>query len=227
MTKKNENISGNQREKPLTNNGEEKCRDYIGILRDITERKRVESELKEAKEAAEAANRAKSRFLANMTHEIRTPMNAIIGVADLLGETRLTPLQQEYVRVFRSTGETLLSLIDNILDISKVEADRLELEMIDFDLRELIENACEIMALRAHEKGLELACRILPGVPRHVKGDPVRLRQILSNLIGNAVKFTTEGEVIVSVRSCQTERNLLLQAKKTCRDTETVKWHGS
>lgn len=170
-----------------------------GILRDITDRKRIELELIEAREGALNAARTKSAFLANMSHEIRTPLNAVIGTADLLWETDLDQRQRNYLRICRNAGENLLSLINDILDISKVEAGRVELESIAFDLYENTEKTCEILALKAHEKGLELNSRILPGTPGWVKGDPGRLRQILTNLIGNAIKFTEAGEVTVTV----------------------------
>ncbi len=169
-----------------------------GSLVDITEHKEMEKRERE-REMAETANRSKSEFLASMSHEIRTPMNAILGMADLLWESPLNQEQKEYVRISRDAGKGLLDLINDILDLSKVEAGQLELEETELDLLDVVERACEIMALRAHEKKLELVSHLAPGTPRCLIGDPSRLHQILVNLIGNAVKFTHEGEIIVRV----------------------------
>jgi PAS domain S-box-containing protein len=172
---------------------------YLGIGSDITHRKLVEESMAKAKEAAESANRAKSDFLATMSHEIRTPMNAIVGMADLLSETALSAEQKKYVSIFKSAGETLLNLINDILDLSKIESGSITLEKIGFDLYEVVEKAAEVMAVRAHQKRIELVYDIQPDVPRYLSGDPVRLRQVILNLIGNAVKFTEKGEVFLVV----------------------------
>jgi PAS domain S-box-containing protein len=167
--------------------------------RDVTERKREEVELKQARAVAESASRTKSDFLASMSHEIRTPMNAIMGIADLLAKTALSDEQDKYVQIFRRAGDNLLNLINDILDLSKVEAAQLELEQTGFSLNDLVEKVMEMVALRAHEKGLDLVCEIAPGVPTNLVGDPTRLRQVLLNLVGNAIKFTECGRVSLRV----------------------------
>jgi PAS domain S-box-containing protein len=169
--------------------------------RDVTERKRVEGELQRAKAMAESASQTKSDFLASMSHEIRTPMNAIIGIAYLLAKTPLTALQDKYVKIFSRAGENLLHLINDILDLSRVEALQLDLERTGFALDELLGKVREIIAVRAQEKGLALECVVAPGVPGNLLGDPTRLQQVLLNLLGNAVKFTEAGKVSLKVGS--------------------------
>jgi len=180
----------------------------FGVSRNITERKQAtealreaNEQLREAKDEAEAANEAKSTFLANMSHEIRTPLNAIIGMAELVRDSGLTRRQQEFLTVVEESGEALLSLINDILDLSKIEAGKIVAKESVFDLREALGDTVKSLAVRAHMQGLELACRIPPDTPRFVFGDRSWLRQVVVNLVGNAIKFTQQGEVVVVVEN--------------------------
>ena len=176
-----------------------RCVRIVGVVQDVTQARNAAHALSEAKEAAEAASRAKSEFLANMSHELRTPLNGVIGMTGLLLDTPLGPEQREYAEIARSSGESLLALINDVLDLSKIETGHLELEDIDFDLNAVVDEAVDAVALRAAEKRLELLIDIDRSCPTSCRGDPTRLRQVLLNLLSNAVKFTERGEVLLTI----------------------------
>lgn len=185
---------------PILNDDGE-VREWVGVHSDVDMEKRAEEALREAKEAAEEATRAKSEFLANMSHEIRTPLNGVIGMTELALDTKLTTEQREYLSTVKLSADHLLTVINDILDFSKIEAGKLDLDPVSFDLRETLDDTLATLALRAHRKGLELADHIAPDVPDALEGDPHRLRQIIVNLIGNAIKFTEQGEVVLRVET--------------------------
>jgi PAS domain S-box-containing protein len=183
----------------LKRDGNGKPVGFMVLSRDCTESKLAQIELAKAKEAAEAANKAKSEFLANMSHEIRTPLNGVVGMLELARDTNLTPEQRELLEIADASANGLLSVINDILDFSKIEAGKLEFDSIEFEPRETIAEALRAMAIRAHQKSLELAYDVAPNVPTYLLGDPGRLKQVLINLVGNAIKFTERGEVVLRV----------------------------
>ena len=189
------------------------------VLASAAHRQRAEGKLSLAKDAAEAANRAKSEFLANMSHEVRTPMNGILGMTELILDTDLSPEQRENIHIVRTSAEALLTVINDVLDFSKIEAGRLELDETAFNLRDFIDEVMRSFALQAHQKGLELACDVKLNVPTVCEGDPTRLRQILNNLIGNALKFTERGEVVLEVDAPEPPAEGRVELHFVVRDT--------
>ena len=192
---------------------------YIWTLRDMTDRVRMEKDLRAAKEEAESATEAKSKFLAHMSHEIRTPMNAVIGLAHLLSRTELTSDQADYVRKIINSSQALLRLINDILDFSKVEAGKLDLDHVAFDLHEVLDNLSNVVSLRAEEKDLELLFAVEPDVPVRIMGDPLRLGQVLTNLATNAVKFTEKGNVVLALQVVEWEDQDRVILRFAVRDT--------
>ncbi len=189
---------------------------WIVLLTDISKRRQTEEALESARRSAEANSRSKSEFLANMSHEIRTPLNAILGMTELALATELTREQRDYLKTVKTSADTLLNLLNDVLDISKIEAGRMEIEEIDFNLAEVVRETLKALAVRAHERGLELAVHMPMSIPHGLRGDPTRIRQVLFNLVGNAIKFTEQGEVIVDIeQQWQTDEEVGLQFSVT------------
>jgi two-component system sensor histidine kinase/response regulator len=196
-----------------------KLRRIVGIAEDITDKYRMLEELEIAKAAAEAASGANSEFLANMSYVMRTPINGIIGTTDLVLDTELTPEQAEYLQTVRTSADSLLTIINDILDFSKVEAGKLEMSAVNFDLRKSLEEVMKVLSFKAKSKDLELVLRVHPSVPTSVVGDPTLLRQILINLVGNALKVSERGEVVVEVRKEMEREDHLTSFYFSVRDT--------
>ncbi|HWW62539.1 MAG TPA: histidine kinase dimerization/phospho-acceptor domain-containing protein, partial [Thermoanaerobaculia bacterium] len=179
---------------------------YEGLARDVTPQRLVQEELQQAKELAESANRAKSQFLANMSHEIRTPLNAILGMTALAMKREPSPKMNEYLDKIRASAKLLAEIIEDILDLSRIEAGRLEIERVDFDLDDLLADLSDVVGARATQKDVEILFSASPEVPRRLRGDPVRLKQVLLNLLNNALKFTSEGEIVVEIAPVEVRR---------------------
>jgi len=207
-----------ERTKSAIRNADDQIVGVQVLFWDVTDRQQAQDGMREARDVADAANRAKSDFLANMSHEIRTPMNGIIGMTELVLDTKLTPTQREYLHMVQHSGESLLAIINDILDFSKIESGQLELDAAPFDLRDSLGDTLKALAMRSHGKGLELAFSIDPEVPWMLEGDLGRLRQVIVNLIGNAIKFTIDGEVLLDIR-CQSKTESDCTLRFSVRDT--------